>query len=53
VVDVRGVRVLTPLSAVHDVPVVGRALAALETRAATTPLLRRLGGFMVVIAEKR
>jgi ubiquinone/menaquinone biosynthesis C-methylase UbiE len=53
VVDVRGVRVLTPLSAVHDVPMVGRAFAALETRAATAPLLRRLGGFMVVIAQKR
>lgn len=53
VVDVRGVRVLTPVSAVHDLPLVGPAVAALEARAATAPLLRRLGGFMVVTAEKR
>jgi ubiquinone/menaquinone biosynthesis C-methylase UbiE len=53
VTDVRGVRVLTPVSTVHDLPFVGRALGALEGRAATAPLLRRLGGFMVVIAEKR
>jgi ubiquinone/menaquinone biosynthesis C-methylase UbiE len=53
VVDVRGVRVLTPVSTVHDMPFVGRALAALETRAATAPFVRRLGGFMVVVAQKR
>jgi ubiquinone/menaquinone biosynthesis C-methylase UbiE len=53
IVDVRGVRVLTPHSAAHDLPLLGRALAALESRAATAPLLRRLGGFMVVIAQKR
>lgn len=53
VTDVRGVRVLTPVSTVHDLPFVGPALGALEGRAASAPLLRRLGGFMVVIAEKR
>jgi ubiquinone/menaquinone biosynthesis C-methylase UbiE len=53
IVDVRGVRIFTPFSAVHDVPLVGHAFAAAETRAASAPLLRHLGGFMVVTAEKR
>jgi ubiquinone/menaquinone biosynthesis C-methylase UbiE len=53
VIDVRGVRVFTPFSAVHDVPLIGHAFAAAETRAASAPLLRHLGGFMVVTAEKR
>ena len=53
IVDVRGVRVFTPFSAVHDVPLVGHAFAAAETHAASAPLLRHLGGFMVVTAEKR
>ena len=53
IVDVRGVRVITPFSAVHDLPVVGQAFAAAETRAASAPLLRHLGGFMVVTAQKR
>ncbi len=53
IVDVRGVRVFTPFSAVHDVPLVGHAFAVAETRAASAPLLRHLGGFMVVTAERR
>ena len=51
-VDVRGVRVLTPFSGVHDVPVVGGLLAMAEARAATAPVFKHLGGFMVVLAEK-
>ena len=53
IVVVRGVRVFTPFSAVHDVPLIGHAFAAAETTAASAPLLRHLGGFMVVTAEKR
>jgi ubiquinone/menaquinone biosynthesis C-methylase UbiE len=53
IVDVRGVRIFTPFSAVHDLPLLGHAFAAAETRAASAPLLRHLGGFMVVTAEKR
>ena len=53
IIDVRGVRIFTPFSAVHDLPIVGPAFAAAETRAASAPLLRHLGGFMVVTAEKR
>jgi ubiquinone/menaquinone biosynthesis C-methylase UbiE len=52
IVDVRGVRVFTPFSAVHDVPLLSHAFAAAETRAAASKLLRHLGGFMVVVAEK-
>jgi ubiquinone/menaquinone biosynthesis C-methylase UbiE len=52
-VDVRGVRVLTPFSSVHDIPLLRDLLAAAETRAATAPLLKHLGGFMVVITAKR
>jgi ubiquinone/menaquinone biosynthesis C-methylase UbiE len=53
VVDVRGVRVVTPVSHVHRLPVVSRAFAYLEWRAADAPIFRRLGGFMVVVAQKR
>ncbi len=53
IVDVRGVRVVTPFSHVHKVPLLGRAFAAAEMRAQGAPLLRRLGGFMVVVAQKR
>ena len=53
IIDVRGVRIFTPFSGVHDVPLVGHAFAMAETRAASAPLLRHLGGFMVVTAEKR
>lgn len=53
VADVRGIRVVTPFSQVHDLPLLGRAFAWAETVARDAPVLRRLGGFMVVIAEKR
>ena len=53
IMDVRGIRVVTPFSQVHDLPLVGRAFGWAETIARDAPLLRRLGGFMVVIAEKR
>jgi ubiquinone/menaquinone biosynthesis C-methylase UbiE len=53
VVAVRGVRVVTPVSHVHRVPLVSRAFALLEHGASSAPILRRLGGFMVVVAQKR
>ena len=52
ITGVRGVRVLTLLPQLLDVPIAGQALAAAERAAAGLPVLRRLGGFMVVIAEK-
>jgi len=50
---VRGVRVVTPFSHVHRVPLLGRLFAAAERRALGAPLLSRLGGFMVVVTQKR
>jgi ubiquinone/menaquinone biosynthesis C-methylase UbiE len=53
IVDLRGVRVVTPFSQVHALPLLGRAFAALEQRAAATPGVRLLGGFLVVVMQKR
>ena len=44
VVDVHGVRVVTPFSQVHKLPYLGRAMAALEWQARSAPGLKRLGG---------
>lgn len=49
---VHGIRVFTPVSAAHTVPVLGPALRFAERRAADAPGLRRLGGFLVVVARK-
>jgi ubiquinone/menaquinone biosynthesis C-methylase UbiE len=53
VIEVRGVRVVTPVSHVHKLPLLKDAFAFLEERASAAPVLRRLGGFMVVVAKKR
>ena len=50
---VRGVRVLTPVAQVHDLPAIGPMLRWGERRAADAPLLRWLGGFVILILEKR
>ncbi len=50
--DVRGVRVLTPLALVHRVPVVRTLLAHGERWAADAPGLKWLGGFLVLILRK-
>ena len=49
----RGIRVVTPVSHVHRWPVVGPALRAIERGVADLPGLRRLGGFLLVVARKR
>lgn len=51
-VDVRGVRVVTPLAQIHDVPLLGPLLGRLERLSADAPLLRHLGGFLIVILRK-
>ncbi|HVV84369.1 MAG TPA: class I SAM-dependent methyltransferase, partial [Kofleriaceae bacterium] len=51
-VDTRGVRILTPAAALHDVRVVGRWLAHAERAAADRPFLRNLGGFVIVVARR-
>lgn len=51
-IDLRGVRVVTPAAAAHRVPVLGRALAALERRSVSSPL-RYFGGFLVAIVRRK
>jgi ubiquinone/menaquinone biosynthesis C-methylase UbiE len=53
VIDVHGVRVVTPFSQIHKLPYLGRAVAALEWQARSLPGIRRLGGFLVVVAKKK
>ena len=49
---VHGIRVVTPFSHAHRWPLVGPALRMVERQAAVLPGLRRLGGFMLVVARK-
>lgn len=50
---IRGVRIFTPAAPVHDLPLVGPLLRGAERAAADAPLLRRFGGFTIVVARKR
>ncbi|HEX2572238.1 MAG TPA: class I SAM-dependent methyltransferase [Polyangia bacterium] len=52
VVDLRGVRVVTPVSTVFKVPPVGRMFHFLETQLCDVPVMRRLGGFLIVVVRK-
>jgi SAM-dependent methyltransferase len=52
-VAVRGVRVLTPSSQVFAYPPLGRLFSWAEHAACDLPLLRNLGGFLVLVARKR
>jgi ubiquinone/menaquinone biosynthesis C-methylase UbiE len=52
-VGMRGVRVVTPMSQVFRVPVLGSLFAGAERLACDLPGLRNLGGFLVLIARKR
>jgi ubiquinone/menaquinone biosynthesis C-methylase UbiE len=49
----RGIRVITPVAAVHKIPWIGTALRAAEDALADLPLTRDLGGFLIVCAQKR
>lgn len=49
----RGIRIVTPVSHVHRWPIVGPALRAVERGVADLPGVRRLGGFLLVVARKR
>jgi SAM-dependent methyltransferase len=50
---VRGVRVLTPTSRVFAFPPLGRLFSWAERAACDAPLLRNLGGFLILVARKR
>jgi ubiquinone/menaquinone biosynthesis C-methylase UbiE len=52
IVTLRGVRVVTLTAALHRLPTVGPILARLERGVADAPLLRRLGGFLIVVVQK-
>lgn len=52
IVDLRGVRVLTPAAVAFDIAPVGRVLGWLERLAADAPVLKRLGGFLIVVVRK-
>lgn len=49
----RGIRIVTPVSQVHDLPVVGSLVRRAEDLLADQPIARDLGGFLVVVARRR
>jgi len=49
----RGIRIVTPVSRVHDLPVVGHLVRRAEDLLADQPFARDLGGFLVVVARRR
>ena len=53
VVAVRGVRVVTPTSKVFAFPPLGRLFTWAERVACDAPVLRNLGGFLILVARKR
>lgn len=50
---VRGVRVVTPTAQFHDLPGLRSLFAWAERRAADHTLLRYLGGFLIVVLQRR
>jgi ubiquinone/menaquinone biosynthesis C-methylase UbiE len=52
IVTLRGVRVVTLSAALHRLPTFGPLLGKVERSLADAPLLRRLGGFLIVVAQK-
>jgi ubiquinone/menaquinone biosynthesis C-methylase UbiE len=53
IVAVRGVRVVTPFSQVHRVPILRRAFELMEWTACDAPVLKHFGGFLAIVARKR
>ena len=49
----RGIRIVTPVSQVHGVPGLGRVFRRAEERLADLPGARTLGGFLVLVAQRR
>jgi ubiquinone/menaquinone biosynthesis C-methylase UbiE len=52
-VTTRGIRIVTPVSYVHQIPVVGSLVRKAEGLLADQPVARDLGGFLVVVARRR
>jgi SAM-dependent methyltransferase len=53
VIGVRGVRVVTPTAKVFALPPLGQLFSWVEHAVCDAPLLRHLGGFLIVVARKR
>ena len=51
-VTLRGIRVVTPLSYVYTLPPLGKLFGRVERALADAPFFRRLGGFLVVVAQR-
>ena len=51
-VAVRGIRVVTPVSHVFAWPPLGKLFTWAERAACDAPLLRNLGGFLILVAQK-
>ena len=49
----RGIRVITPVAKVLEVPVLGSAIRWAEGRLADLPIARDIGGFLVAVCRKR
>jgi ubiquinone/menaquinone biosynthesis C-methylase UbiE len=48
----RGVRIVTPVSFVHNLPGVGSAFRAVESALADAPVVRDFGGFLIAILRR-
>jgi len=48
----RGVRIVTPVAAIHRVPGLRRLVSMAEWQLADAPLARELGGFLIAVAQK-
>jgi ubiquinone/menaquinone biosynthesis C-methylase UbiE len=51
-VATRGIRVITPVAKVHEVPVLGAAVRWAEHRLADLPGAREVGGFLVAVCRR-
>lgn len=49
----RGIRIVTPVAAIHRVPLLGAAVRSAERALADVPGVRGFGGFLVVCAQRR
>lgn len=52
IVGWRGVRIVTPVAQVHQLPGIGPAIRWLEHKLADAPLLCHLGGFLIAICRR-
>ena len=52
-VTTRGIRIATPVAQVHDIPLLKNLFGWVERQCADIPLVRQLGGFLVVVLRKR